>query len=45
MYLLIFQAYFNEMHDSGSKIPSKNLVRQRCEEEFDSDVRGLNCYH
>jgi hypothetical protein len=29
------------MHGSGSKIPSKNLVRQRCAEEFNSGFKGL----
>jgi hypothetical protein len=29
------------MHGSRSKIASKNLVRQRCAEEFNSGVIGL----
>jgi hypothetical protein len=38
---LFFHAYVKEMHGSRSKIPSKNLVRQRCAEGFSSDVKVL----
>jgi hypothetical protein len=40
-YMLVFHAYINEMHSSRSKIPSKNLVRQRCAEGINSDAKGL----
>jgi hypothetical protein len=39
VYLLVFHAYTIEMHGSRRKIPSKNLVRQRCAERFKSGVK------
>jgi hypothetical protein len=41
MYLLVFHAYINEMHGLRSKIPSKNLVKHRCAEGYNSGVKGL----
>jgi hypothetical protein len=38
VYLLVFNAYINEMHGSRSKISSKTLVRQRCSEGFNSGL-------
>jgi hypothetical protein len=43
--LLVFHAYINEMHGSRRKIPSKNLVRLRCGEGFNSAVKRLSCLY
>jgi hypothetical protein len=40
-----FYAHINEMHGLRSKIPSKNVVRQRCAEGFNSGVKELNANH
>jgi hypothetical protein len=39
--MLIFPAYIKKMQGSRSKFPSKNLIRQRCAEGFNSGVKGL----
>jgi hypothetical protein len=39
-YLLVFQAYINEMQVKEAKFPVKSLVRQRCADGFNSGVKG-----
>jgi hypothetical protein len=41
LHLLVIHAYTNEIHGSRIKIPSKNLVRQRCTKGFNSGVKRL----
>jgi hypothetical protein len=39
MYLLVFHVYINEMQGSRRRV--KNLVRKRCAEGFNYDIKGL----
>jgi hypothetical protein len=41
VHLLVFHEYINEMQGSRSKIPSENIVRQRCAEGFNSGFKWL----
>jgi hypothetical protein len=41
VYLLVFQAYINEMNIQEAKSAVTKFVRQRCEEGFNSGVKGL----